>query len=201
MNDIVIDVELYIIPQECFANFKLPMNDLKDKLSFLCGTQYVLNKVRIVDCKSKYGIVLQEDENILLLNNLLIKINALNDNKKEKFLQLLAINEDKSFITLLTLYHDIDNYEIIPTKNYKNENELFQVIGGLFLLSLAPDVAITLDGDNLLTNEYKETCFWTSIKSGYVKFKNGSFYVPNYEILKRPTNIDYELIEEIENYL
>lgn len=201
MNDIVIDVELYIIPQDCFVTFKLPMEDLKDKLQVLCGDSIILNKVLIVGCSSKLGIEIEEKENVLMLNQILATINDWSISRKKKFIDLLTIYEDKNFITLLTIYHDIDNYEIIPTGKFKSQNELYQVVGGLWALALIPDVAITLDGYELLTDEYKETCFWNAMRSGSIKFKNGNFYVPNHKIVKRHTNIDYELIQEIENYL
>ena len=201
MNNIVLDVELYIIPQDCFVSFHLPMKELKSKLQLLCGDNSIVGNVLVVDCNSKYGIDIEEKENVLMLNNLLLKVNKLSDTKKEKFLNLLSINDNKNLVTLLTIYHDIDNYEIIPTKKYKTQNELYQVIGGLWALALIPDVAITLDGYELLTNEYKETCFWNAMRSGSIKYKNGNFYVPNHEVVKRPTNIDYDLIQEIDNYL
>lgn len=201
MHDVVVDVELYIIPQDCFVTFHLPMKDLHEKLEFLCDDSIVFNKVLVVDCKSSLGIEIEERENVLMLNNLLLNVNKMNDSKKEKFINLLKMEEAKNLITLLTLFHDLDNYEIISPLKYKSQNELYQVIGGLWILSLIPDAAITLDGYNLLTNEQKEACFWNAIRSGSIKFVNGNFFVPNHEILKRPTNIDYNLIEELGNYI
>lgn len=201
MNDVVVDVELYIKPQDCFVTFHLPMEDLHEKLEFLCGNSIVFNKVLVVDCKSSWGIEIEENENVLMLNNILLKVNQMDDTKKEKFIKLLSMEEPKNLITILTLFHDIDNYEIISSKKYKSQNELYQVIGGLWLLSLVPSIAITLDGYELFTNEQKEACFWNAIRSGSIKFINGNFYVPNHEVLKRPTNIDYDLIEELGNYI
>ena len=201
MYDVVVDVELYIIPQDCFVTFHLPMVNLHEKLELLCDDSIILNKVLVVDCKSSLGIEIEERENVLMFNNLLLNVNKMNDSKKEKFIKLLKMEESKNLITLLTLFHDIDNYEIISSNRYKSQNELYQTLGGLWILSLVPDVAIALDGYSLITNEQKEACFWNGIKSGSIKFVDGNFFVPNHEILKRTTNIDYNLIEELGNYI
>lgn len=182
-TDIKINTTLYITTKDMTYNITLPFHNLKQHLIELTGTDDIYSNVQLVSYQSNHDITISKGMNLLFLNNVLVQIAALPESTRENLLDLFSAQSSRTVIDLYALSQQINHYEIISTSLHGIE-ETKRTAGALFYLAIAADCAITADGEETLTDDYKYNFFLVGIASGGIKIANQKYYIMNSELIR-----------------
>lgn len=194
-----IALELYDSINGTYREVHLPMADAARLKTF--GNPCFDKHIYISSYKGNFPYTLDCLENIMLLNNLLLKIDTLPSNQKERVKEFYALSNDKNYFTLQTAYNSRLSFESFAYKEPGLSQEEVQIkVGQFYLLQLVPDIIISLDGLGELSSEDAILGFHTGVRSGAIKFNNGKYYVIDRHLIGQCTNEDLDFIEQIETY-
>lgn len=192
-------IELYDSISGTYREVHLPMANISKLKTF--GNPCFDKNIFISSYKGSFPYELDCMENILLLNNLLLKIDALPLNLKERVKEFYALSSKKNYCTLLSAYNSRLSFESFDYKEPGLSTKEIQIkVGQFYLLQLVPDIMIALDGLGELSDEDAILGFHTGVRSGAIQFNNGKYYVLDRHLIEQCTNEDLDFIEQIENY-
>ena len=186
-NESTCQTDLLLLPDQ---NFNKTYSDLTNNRT---------TTVTVVHAEANFEFVSNNSLNIQGLNNLLEKVNALSDSRKERVLDLYQI-EDHSHLGLLIAYTNERHYEVVDRESADctDWNELKRRAGAIYMLAVCPDLLIIGDNLGLLSNEYRDAMFREGIRSGGIHLIGDKLYIKDKYLLETATgeDIDYYDLEE-----
>lgn len=192
-------IELFNALNGEYREVHLPMADTAKLKNF--GNPCFDKHIFISSHKGTFPYDMDCCENILLLNNLLLKIAALPVNERKRVQEYFALFPKKDFIALQTAYNNRLHFEIFnPQELGFNDRETQRRCGEYFLLQIIPDIMTTADGLDMITEIDAINGFNIGVRSNSIKFNEGKYYVIDNYLLQQSTNADLDLIEQIEIY-
>lgn len=182
-----------------YREVHLPMTDVARLKTF--GNPCFDDNIFITSFNSSFPYKPESNENIMLLNNILLKIAILSDSQKARVKDFYSLSDEKDILALQTAYNSRLSYETFDPKELNmSTEETQQKLGEYFLLQLVPDIMIALDGFGILSEEDAALGYHIGVRSGAIKFKDGKYYVFDRSLITQCTNADLDMIEQIESY-
>lgn len=192
-------IELYNALDAEYREVHLPMNDISRLRTF--GNPCFDKHIFISSHKGTFPYDIDCCENILLLNNLLLKIAALPTNEKNRVRDYFSLLKKKDFISLQTAFSNRLHFEIFnPDELSLSEKETQRRCGEYFLLQVIPDIMTTADGLGMVTPIDATNGFNIGVRSKSILYNEGKYYVLDNFLLQQSTNEDLDFIEQIIEY-
>ena len=159
------------------------------------------NELAVDSVNANFDFLASNSLNILGLNNLLTKVNALCDSQMEKVMDLYQM-EEHTHSGLSIAYTSASHFEVVDADSAgcSDWNELKRRAGAVYMLGVCPDLLIVGDNLGLLSNEYRDAMFREGIRSKGILLIGKKFYVKDTYLLEAATDVDidyYELEEKV----